>query len=166
MTEGSLRRSIIFRGQSIWKKWTVVWKARTRYTHPDPAGRFSSREYVSIPWPLGQILVCLYSLLMLHFLKYAKTFKASAVSGHTTVLIQRKSSWCSYYGSAGFCVHSCSEGRVQFTKLKDHPKEKSNFPPELQLKILLKWLEVFHPTLLICSFISHFAIKKSTHCEY
>lgn len=68
MTERSLRSSIIFRGQSIWEKWTVVWKSRTCHTDPDPAGRFSSRGYVYLPRPLGQTLVCLYSPLMLHVL--------------------------------------------------------------------------------------------------
>lgn len=95
-------------------------------------------------------------------LKHASTHKASAVSGHRTALIQRKSFLWSYHSSAGFCVHSCSEEGVQFTKRKDHPKENLNFPPEPQSKILLKLLELFYPTLPVCPFISRFT-RKSPH---
>ena len=89
-------------------------------------------------------------------LKHANTHKASSVSGYVTVLIQMKSFLWSYRSSAGFCVHSCFEVGVQFTKWKDHPKENWRFPPEPQSKVLLKWLELFHPALPICSFISRF----------
>lgn len=129
MTERSLRSSIIFRGQSIWEKWTVVWKSRTSYR---------SRPC----WEIFFQGICVSSTSIrsnsglfvfptdASCLKHASTPKASTVSGHATVMIPRRSFLWSYHSSAGFCVHSWGRGGVQFTKWKDHPKENLNFPPE------------------------------------
>lgn len=87
--------SITFRGQGVQEEWTVVQKARTCNRHPQPAGRISCREYVYLPCPLGQTLLCVQSLLMLH---------VWSMQAHTKLVLLRAMQQTWWKGNL-FCGH-------------------------------------------------------------